>query len=279
MSRGMVIEMESTGTLAAEDAERRMFAPAARDTSQSEQVQTRQRSDDWITTAPVYLTVKLVVEWITALLLLILTAPLMLGLAFLVKLTSPGPAFYAQTRLGLRGRTFRIYKIRTMRHNAELLSGPVWAAKRDARITPLGRILRDTHLDELPQLINVLVGEMSLVGPRPERPEIADKIDAQVPSYRQRLSVRPGVTGLAQMLHPADDPSDPMMVGVRQKLAHDLVYIRQLSLMLDLRIWISTPCAFVVAAIDGVRKNMLRSYAADVEKHVRMLHDEMQHQD
>src|SRR5262249_47324474 len=117
-----------------------------------------------------YVPIKVCLEWVVGLVLLTLFAPLIAALAAWVKLTSRGPAFYAQTRLGRRGRPYRIYKLRTMCHNAEAHSGPVWAAKQDLRITPLGKFLRDTHLDELPQLWNVLRGEMSLIGPRPERP-------------------------------------------------------------------------------------------------------------
>jgi lipopolysaccharide/colanic/teichoic acid biosynthesis glycosyltransferase len=273
MSKVMgAFDLESTMTLAAEEGEAALHIntalPGRHGTLDAIERLSRHEAFKWAEPAGGYLRVKLVVEWLTALVLLVLTSPLMLALALLVKLTSPGPAFYSQTRMGLRGRHFQIFKIRTMRHNAELLTGPVWAAKADARVTPLGRLLRDTHLDELPQLINVLLGQMSLVGPRPERPEIARRIEHRVPEYRQRMAVRPGVTGLAQMLHPADDPEDPEMIGVRKKLAHDLVYVRQLSPMLDLRIWISTPCAFAVAAIDGVRKNLLRSYSVAVEKHL-----------
>src|SRR5438067_5752665 len=155
-----------------------------------------------------YLAMKCALEWVMALVLLVGGAPLLCLLAVLVKATSPGPAFYAQTRLGRSGRLYRIYKLRTMRQDAEAHSGPVWAAKDDARVTALGRFLRDTHLDELPQLWNVLKGDMALIGPRPERPEIAARIAARLPLFHHRLQVRPGVTGLAQMLLPADDPND-----------------------------------------------------------------------
>lgn len=213
-----------------------------------------------------YSTVKLTIEWLVALFLFVITSPLLLTLAALVKWGSQGPAFYAQTRLGKNGKPYCIYKLRTMVHNAEGRTGPVWAAKNDRRITPIGRFLRDTHLDELPQLWNVIRGEMGLIGPRPERPEIAANITSRVPQFRHRLRVRPGVTGLAQMLLPADDPNDTEYQGLRKKLAHDLYYISNMSLLLDLRIAISTPCYFMAAAIDAVRGQALKSCRIAVEE-------------
>jgi len=175
-------------------------------------------------------------EFVLALGLLILSSPLLLFAALLVKLTSRGPVIYCQTRLGRNGRPYRIFKIRTMIHNCERKSGPRWAVPDDPRITPVGRFLRRTHLDELPQLWNVLRGEMSLVGPRPERPEFAAPLAELIPLYRERLLVRPGVTGLAQVQLPADTDLD----SVRRKLAYDLYYIRQAGLWLDVQIWLST---------------------------------------
>jgi lipopolysaccharide/colanic/teichoic acid biosynthesis glycosyltransferase len=212
-----------------------------------------------------YAAVKVGAEWLVALVLFVLTAPLMLALALLVKFSSPGPAFYSQTRLGQYGRKYRILKLRTMVHNAEAPTGPVWASKNDVRITLVGRLLRRTHLDELPQLWNVLRGEMGLIGPRPERPEIACRIQRRLTNFHLRLLVRPGVTGLAQMLLPADDPHDVAMEGVRRKLSHDLYYIRELGILLDLRIAICTPCYFLAAAVDSVRQGLLRSHGNAAE--------------
>ncbi|QEL15547.1 sugar transferase [Limnoglobus roseus] len=158
----------------------------------------------------------------TAVALLIATAPVIALTALLVRLTSRGPAFYVQTRVGRGGRLFRIYKLRTMGHNCEAHSGACWSKPGDTRITRLGRFLRATHLDELPQLWNVLRGDMSLVGPRPERPELIPYLAANVEGYVHRLAVRPGVTGLAQLWLPADTGLD----SVRQKLAQDLHYVR-----------------------------------------------------
>jgi lipopolysaccharide/colanic/teichoic acid biosynthesis glycosyltransferase len=158
--------------------------------------------------------------------------PLVALAALLVKLTSRGPAFYTQTRVGQDGRLFTIYKLRTMMHNCESLTGPRWSLPGDPRVTPLGRALRVSHLDELPQLLNVLRGDMSLIGPRPERPEFVPELEKALPGYWQRLTVRPGVTGLAQVQLPPD--SD--VTSVRRKLAHDLFYIERLGPWLDLRI-------------------------------------------
>ena len=180
--------------------------------------------------------VKLAADVTLAVLLLIPAAPLIVLSALLVKLTSRGPAFYSQVRLGLNGREFRIYKIRTMYHNCEAGTGARWSTPGDPRVTPVGKFLRKTHLDELPQLWNILRGDMSLVGPRPERPEIAPKLEAQMPSYRQRLKVRPGLTGLAQI----QLPPDSSIADVRRKLARDLYYVRNGGLWLDLRILVGT---------------------------------------
>jgi lipopolysaccharide/colanic/teichoic acid biosynthesis glycosyltransferase len=179
---------------------------------------------------------KLVTSSVFALILLILTSPILLIAAILVKLTSRGPIIYSQTRLGLNGRPYRILKIRTMIHNCEHLTGPKWSTPGDSRVTGVGRFLRRTHIDELPQLFNVLRGEMSLVGPRPERPEFTTFLEEVIPIYRHRLVVRPGVTGLAQVQLPGDTDMD----SVRRKLAYDLYYLGHLNPMLDLKIILST---------------------------------------
>src|ERR1043165_8088430 len=165
-----------------------------------------------------YELVKTLTDFGLAALLLVLTSPLVLLAAIAVKLTSTGPIFYSQTRVGRKGRPYAIYKIRTMYHNCEWQSGVCWSTKGDPRITPIGRFLRVTHIDELPQLWNVLRGEMSLVGPRPERPEFVPGLEKAIPHYRKRLSLRPGVTGLAQIQLPPDTDLD----SVRIKLAYDL---------------------------------------------------------
>jgi lipopolysaccharide/colanic/teichoic acid biosynthesis glycosyltransferase len=164
--------------------------------------------------------------------LLVLTAPLLLLLMALVRRTSAGPALYTQVRLGRGGRPYMMYKLRTMTHECERQSGPRWSTPGDPRVTRLGRWLRRTHLDELPQLWNVLRGEMSLVGPRPERPEFVRELERALPGYRDRLRVRPGITGLAQVQLPPDED----LASVGRKLACDLVYIGAMGPGLDARI-------------------------------------------
>ena len=169
-------------------------------------------------------------------LLLAIASPLIAVLVVLVRCTSPGPGFYRQTRIGKYGREFEIYKIRTMYMNAESVSGPVWCTSGDSRITPIGRILRFLHLDELPQLINIARGEMDLIGPRPERPNFVEWLAHEIPDYRERLRVLPGVTGLAQINLPPDKTID----CVRKKLAIDCYYLKVANLGLDLRILVCT---------------------------------------
>lgn len=157
---------------------------------------------------------------------LLLLAPLILALMLAVRLSSPGPALHAQVRLGQGGRPFVLWKLRSMPLDAEA-EGPVWATQGDARATPLGAWLRRTSLDELPQLWNVLRGEMSLVGPRPERPEFHDQFARRWPEWPLRLAVRPGLTGWAQIHGLRGD------VPLEARLAHDLEYLRRWSLALD----------------------------------------------
>lgn len=166
---------------------------------------------------------------------LLLTTPLMLLVATLVK-TTPGPVIYRQTRLGEGGRFFTIYKFRTMRDRAEEPGHPVWASKNDPRVTALGRVLRKTRLDELPQLWNVLKGDMAIVGPRPERPEFVRMIEASVPFWNRRHLLKPGITGWAQVCHgyAADTES------TEEKLSYDLWYLRHQSLLVDLLICVKT---------------------------------------
>jgi lipopolysaccharide/colanic/teichoic acid biosynthesis glycosyltransferase len=198
-----------------------------------------------------YAAAKVGVDYIIALLALPFALVLVGLAAVATKLTSPGPVFYTQTRLGLNGRKFKIVKIRSMHHNIEDKTGIQWSQKGDSRVTRLGKILRVTHIDELPQLWNVLRGEMSIVGPRPERPEViaAKGLEQLVPGYRHRLMVKPGVTGLAQVQLPAD--SD--ITGVRYKVVYDLYYVQNQSLLLDLRLMAAT----VLKAL-GVRPKWIR---------------------
>ncbi len=181
---------------------------------------------------------KVLIDYVLAILLLPIALPLIALAALAVKSTSPGPVFYTQTRVGLNGQKYRMFKIRTMHHNCELISGIKWAGKNDPRVSRVGRVLRVTHFDELPQLFNVLLGQMSLVGPRPERPEViqAKGLEHLVPGYKYRLLVKPGVTGLAQLQLPAD--SD--ITSVRYKVVYDLYYVQNQTLLLDLRLLFAT---------------------------------------
>jgi exopolysaccharide biosynthesis polyprenyl glycosylphosphotransferase len=168
---------------------------------------------------------------------LLVGLPLMLLIALAVKLTSPGSIFYHQRRVGLRGHIFTVHKFRTMRADAEKHTGPVWASKTgDARVTVVGYWLRRTRLDELPQLWNVLLGEMSFVGPRPERPEFVSDLTRLIPYYGQRHIVRPGLTGWAQVCYTYGASTEDAL----QKLQYDLFYIKNLSIGLDLYIIFET---------------------------------------
>ena len=185
---------------------------------------------------------------------IILAAPLMLVLAILVKLTSRGPVIYTQIRVGLDQRTpgvgsdnhrrtkdiggkpFRIYKFRTMTVDAEAKSGAVWATPSDPRLTPVGGFLRQYRLDELPQLFNVLKGEMNIVGPRPERPQLFESLRTNVENYHYRQRAKPGITGLAQIHQKYDE----CLNDVRRKVEYDLMYLRRRSLAEDIKIMVKT---------------------------------------
>lgn len=204
-----------------------------------------------------YAVAKSAVEWLAALVLLVAAAPLIAVLGVMLRCTSRGPALYSQVRLGRFGRPFRLYKLRTMVDRCEEFTGPVWSTVDDPRATRLGRWLRATHLDELPQLWNIVRGEMSLIGPRPERPEIAEQIERVLPSFRSRLAVRPGLTGLAQVLLPPDADINT----VRFKLAHDLEYIRRIGVRVDARVALST--ALILFGVSGAAaRRLLSSFAA-----------------
>ena len=186
--------------------------------------------------AKFYDPMKRALELVAALLMFIVLLPLEILFALLVKLTSPGPAIYHQARVGQYGRPFMLYKFRTMRNDAEK-NGAQWATgTHDARVTALGKFLRASHLDELPQLWNVLRGDISFVGPRPERPEFVEKLKVEVPYYEVRLLVKPGVSGWAQLNHRADLTTD----DVKQKLQYDIYYLKNRSAILDLAIILKT---------------------------------------
>ncbi len=167
---------------------------------------------------------------------LLLATPLFIVLALLIKLTSSGPVFYRQERVGEGGQTFILFKFRSMLADAEETSGPVWAQDQDPRVTPIGRIMRRFRLDELLQMVNVLRGEMSFVGPRPERPIFIKKLREQIPYYDLRFSVKPGITGWAQVRYHYGGSLE----GALEKLQYELYYIKHMSLLLDLFILLET---------------------------------------
>ena len=171
-----------------------------------------------------------------SLLLIALGSPVILGTALAVKLSSKGPIIYSQERIGREGKRFRIFKFRSMLVGAEP-SGPQWASKNDPRVTPVGRFIRKSHLDELPQLWNVLRGDMSLVGPRPERDFFVRQLVQEIPYYNRRHRVRPGVTGLYQAMV---DKYDENIDDVKQRVKYDLMYIESMSFRLDLKILFRT---------------------------------------
>src|SRR5262245_13234451 len=202
-----------------------------------------------------YSFVKRALDLTAALVALVVLMPLMLLIALAIRLDSAGPIFYTQERVGLNrrrgparpsgsqesllsrfGRPFKIYKFRSMVSDAEAGTGAVWATREDPRVTRLGRLLRRTHLDELPQFFNVVRGDMSIVGPRPERPEIVDRLVVLIPQYEQRFGVLPGITGLAQVEYTYDHS----LQTATRKLEFDLYYIRRRSTLLDLKLMLAT---------------------------------------
>ena len=176
-----------------------------------------------------YFVWKPIMDKLIASLLLVVALPIIAVLVVIVRLSSKGPAIYKQVRVGKDGKTFTMFKIRSMRLDAESVTGAVWASRKDPRVTILGSILRKLHLDELPQLFNVMRGDMSLVGPRPERPEFVDTLDKKIDGYCHRLLVKPGITGYAQL----NLPSDIDLNDVRKKLVLDFEYIEKASVMFD----------------------------------------------
>jgi len=167
---------------------------------------------------------------------LLLSLPLLPFVILAIKLSSPGRVLYWQNRVGRDDKVFRCYKFRTMRSDAEADSGPTWAEDGDPRVTPVGRLLRKTRIDEIPQLVNVLKGDMSLVGPRPERPEFVAALNEKIPYYHLRHSVRPGITGWAQILYKYGSSVE----DAKEKLRYDLYYIKNTSVGLDLLILVNT---------------------------------------
>jgi len=176
--------------------------------------------------------VKRFIDVVVALIVIAGFLPVWLLIGLAIKLTSHGPVFFRQKRMGKNGLIFRVYKFRSMYQDAEKRTGPVWAGKHDPRVTAIGRIIRKLRLDEIPQFINVLDGDMSLVGPRPERPYFVDKLKRHVPLYTRRLKITPGITGWAQI----KGEYDSTIEGVKKKLEYDLFYMENMSLRMDLKI-------------------------------------------
>ena len=175
---------------------------------------------------------KRVSDVVISFVILVLTLPLNFIIAFAIKLDSKGPVLFKQERIGMNNKKFKIYKFRSMYQDAEKNTGPVWSMKDDPRVTRVGKLMRKLRIDEIPQFINVLKGEMSLVGPRPERPYFVEQLSEQIPYYRRRLKVRPGITGWAQVKHKYDESIE----DVKVKLRYDLFYIENMSLRMDLKI-------------------------------------------
>ncbi len=188
---------------------------------------------------------KRVVDLVIALAGIIVISPLMAIAGLAIKLDTSGPVLYKQTRVGQNNKHFQIYKFRSMVNDAEQSTGPVWAREEDTRITRVGKVLRRFRLDEIPQLINIIKGEMSLIGPRPERPFFVDQLMQQFPFYHRRHKVKPGISGWSQIKHPYDQDIE----DVRQKLKYDFYYIENLNFSLDFLIMVST--VFVVFSGEG----------------------------
>jgi sugar transferase (PEP-CTERM system associated) len=179
---------------------------------------------------------KRIFDKILSCLCLLVTLPLFPIIALAIKITSPGPVLFRQVRTGMHEKEFVLYKFRTMRTDAETGTGAVWAQKDDPRVTSFGKFLRKSRLDELPQLFNVLKGDMSFIGPRPERPEFVEKLKKQIPYYSHRHFVKPGITGWAQIKYPYGASVEDAL----EKLRYDLFYIKNLSITLDLLIFFET---------------------------------------
>ncbi|MBM7556931.1 sugar transferase [Halanaerobacter jeridensis] len=186
-----------------------------------------------------YLILKRMIDIMVSIVGVVITAPIMLLTAIAIKLESHGPVIFSQTRLGKNGQEFTIYKFRSMVKNAEKHTGAVWAQENDSRVTNVGNFIRKTRIDELPQFFNILKGDMTLVGPRPERPCLTEEFHDEYCGFKSRLLVKPGVTGLAQV-------KGGYELTPGQKLRFDKLYIKQRSLLLDLEIMIRTAVVMII---------------------------------
>ncbi|MCG2715106.1 MAG: sugar transferase, partial [Candidatus Marinimicrobia bacterium] len=192
---------------------------------------------------------KRIIDIAVSLMVLIVFMPIWVIIALAILIDSSGPIFYKQKRIGKNKQEFELIKFRSMMHNAEDLTGPKWAEKEDSRITRLGQLLRKTGLDEIPQFFNVLMGDMSIVGPRPERLYFVNELEQSIQFYSRRLIVKPGITGWAQIKYKYDESID----DVREKLRYDLYYIENMSILLDLKIIVQT-------LLVGIRKKHRAAY-------------------
>lgn len=179
---------------------------------------------------------KRLLDIVVSIIILVISLPITMITALAIKLDSEGPIFFTQERMGMNGKIFKMIKFRSMRKDAEKLTGPVWSQKNDPRVTRVGKIIRKLRIDEIPQFINVLKGDMSVVGPRPERPYFVEKLSQEIPYYKRRLKVRPGITGWAQVKHKYDESIE----DVKIKLRYDLFYIENMSIRMDLKILFRT---------------------------------------
>ena len=179
---------------------------------------------------------KRTIDILFSLIALFILAPLFILLSFLVLFSSSGSIFYRQIRVGREGLHYKMYKFRSMYQDSEKNTGPIWASKEDERITPIGKVMRRFHLDEIPQFFNVLIGDMSIVGPRPERPEIVAHIMKEIPDYLNRTKIKPGITGWAQVHGVYDESLD----DVSLKLKKDCYYIENCSIAFDIKILLLT---------------------------------------
>jgi len=186
-------------------------------------------------------------DYFLAILGLLIASPIIVLAAIFIKFDSPGPVIYRQNRVGRGGKIFKIYKLRTMRVDAEIKTGAVWAKKNDSRVTSVGRFLRNSHIDEIPQLFNVIEGDMSIVGPRPERPEMVRDLKKLIHDYEKRLQVDPGITGLAQVMHKYDEN----IFDVRKKIKYDLLYIRKMCWLVEMRIMAQTCLVVLTGKVAG----------------------------
>jgi exopolysaccharide biosynthesis polyprenyl glycosylphosphotransferase len=180
----------------------------------------------------IYNSIKRLMDLMISIIGLFITLPVILVVAIFIKIESPGPIFFYQERVGYKGKTFQIIKLRSMKIDAEK-NGPQWASKNDNRVTKVGSFIRKTRIDELPQFINVIKGDMSLIGPRPERPVFTEEFNKEIPGFINRLAVKPGLTGWAQI-------NGGYEISPKEKLIYDLEYINKANIWLDIKIVLLT---------------------------------------